>query len=241
MAIEPRGYIAEGQNPFAKIKQRRTTEKPLRYVTIEEYRNLINAAGNLWWKAAISIAYGSGIRRNEILNMTWKDIDFEKHLIKIVAKKETEYTIEWEPKDHENRVVPMTEETEQLLTKLQIEAPEGYPYVFVSPLRLQRIKERKGRGNWGAKPEIINNLIRDFDVFRQKISVKKCTLHDLRRSAITNWAQRLPIQVVQLLAGHSDITTTKKYYITVRPEDLALANEVLSSMLSGRSDKLTPN
>jgi integrase len=45
-------------------------------------------------------------------------------------------------------------------------------------------------------------------------------LHDLRRSTITNWAKELPIQVVQQLAGHSDISTTRKYYLAVQPEDM---------------------
>jgi len=62
--------------------------------------------------------------------------------------------------------------------------------------------------------------------------VAERTLHDLRRSAITNWARHLPIQVVQQLAGHSDISTTRKYYLTVRPEDMISANKVLNSILA---------
>jgi len=46
---------------------------------------------------------------------------------------------------------------------------------------------------------------------------------DLRRSAITNWAARLPIHVVRRLAGHSDIAATRKYYLAVRQEDVISA------------------
>jgi len=56
--------------------------------------------------------------------------------------------------------------------------------------------------------------------------------NDLRRSAITNWAKKLPIQVFQILAGHSDIATTRKYYLAVRSEDLALANELVDEILA---------
>ena len=73
LAIEPRGYLPEGQNPFAKIKKRKITENKVRYVKIEEYRALANEAKDLWWDALISIAYGSGLRRNEILHLTWAD------------------------------------------------------------------------------------------------------------------------------------------------------------------------
>lgn len=232
LAIEPRGYLAEGQNPFAKIKKRKMAQNPLRYVAVEEYRALTNEAKDLWWNILISIAYGSGLRRNEILHLTWADVDFENQQIHISPKKETAETIEWEPKDHEKRVVPMADETAQLLANLQAQAKEGFPYIFISPKRLEKIRERQKIGKWTPRSEIINNLGRDFGVIRSRAGVAECSLHDLRRSAITNWARQLPIQVVQQLAGHSDISTTRKYYLTVRSEDIASANEVLNSILA---------
>jgi len=234
LAIEPRGYLAEGQNPFAKIRKRKMAQTPQRYVAVEEYRALTNAVKNLWWKTLISIAYGSGLRRNEILHLTWKDVDFENQQIYVNPKKETAETIEWEPKDHEKRVVPMADETAQLLANLQAQAKEGFPYIFISPKRLEKIRERQEQEakNWNSRSDVINNVGRDFGVIRRRAGVAKCTLHDFRRSAITNWAGQLPIQVVQQLAGHSDISTTRKYYLTVRSEDMVSANKVLNSVLA---------
>jgi len=76
---------------------------------------------------------------------------------------------------------------------------------------------------------VVNNIARDFGVIRLHAGVAKRTLHDLRRSAITNWAQKLPIQVVQQLAGHSDISTTRKYYLAVRSEDLDFSGKLIDS------------
>lgn len=236
LAIEPRGYMAEGQNPFAKLKKRKMAQKPLRYLSVNEYRVLMRATNQLWWKALISLAYGSGLRRNEILNLTWADIDFEKQLIRVAPKNNCDYTLEWEPKDHENRVVPMSDETVRLLVNLQVQSKEGNPYIFISPERLGWIVKRRDVGKWSPASEIVNNLARDFGVIRRQANVDKCTLHDLRRSAITNWAQKLPIQVVQQLAGHSDMSTTRKYYLAVRHEDLASANKILNSILTGTDD-----
>ncbi|MGD8499596.1 MAG: site-specific integrase [Phycisphaerales bacterium] len=133
LEIEPRGYLADGQNPFIKLKQRKPTRKPIRYVGTDEYRELMDGAKKLWWQALVSVAYWSGLRRNEILNLTWADIDFENHRIHVQAKKETADLLAWEPKDHENRVVPMSEETGLLLVKMQAEAEESHPYIFISP------------------------------------------------------------------------------------------------------------
>ncbi|MBN2138448.1 MAG: site-specific integrase [Sedimentisphaerales bacterium] len=236
LAIEPRGYLAEGQNPFAKIKERKITESEIRYVTVEEYHRLGEVAENIWWRALFSLAYGSGLRHNEILHLTWADIDFENQRIKVSAKKDAEDILEWEPKNRRNRIVPMSDESSQLLVNIQAEAPEGHPYVLVSPERLERIKERRKIGEWNPRSAVVNNLTRDFNVIRRRANVAECTLHDFRRSAITNWAQRSPIQVVQTLAGHSNIATTRKYYLAVRPEDFAAAGEFLNSILARTED-----
>jgi len=233
LAIEPRGYLAEGQNPFAKIKKRKITEKSLRYVDLQEYSALMDiAATKLWWKAFLSIAYGSGLRRNEILHLTWADIDLEQHRIEVRAKKASDEILAWEPKSRKNRVVPMSNESAKLLVDMQVNAPEFHPYIFVSPERLDRIKKRRKAGKWNSRSEVINNLRENFIAIRSKANVAKCTIHDLRRSAITNWARELPIQVVQTLAGHSSITTTRKYYLAVRPEDFESASKVLNLVLN---------
>jgi integrase len=236
LAIEPRGYLSEGQNPFGKLKQRKKAKQPIRYMKIVEYRRLLDKARNVWWRTLVSLAYGSGLRKNEILNLTWADIDFEHQLIRVASKQETSRIIEWEPEDHEKRVVPMSSEALRLLARMQVNAEDGHPYIFVSPERLRRIKERTRIGRWNSRSEIINNLRKNFQNMRCRAGLAKFTLHDFRKSAITNWAQHLPIQVVQQLAGHSDISTTREYYIAVRAEDLAVANAVLKRVLDPKQD-----
>ena len=61
--------------------------------------------------------------------------------------------------------------------------------------------------------------------------VKEYALHDLRRSCITNWASHLPIHVTKELAGHADIRTTEKYYLAVRDEDIARAQQVQAELI----------
>jgi integrase len=91
---------------------------------------------------------------------------------------------------------------------------------------------------------VINNLTRGFEVIRSRAGVSKCTPHDLRPSAITNWAQELPVQVVQEFAGHSNIATTRRHYLTVRAEDIKRASQLMNRMLEASrvtDTKLTQN
>jgi integrase len=95
--------------------------------------------------------------------------------IALTAKKETSDIIEWQPKDRENRVVPLSDETEQLLANLQEDTPVRHPYVFISPRRLQRIKERRRTGKWNSRRQIINNMGREFEAILSKAGVEDLT------------------------------------------------------------------
>ena len=231
-AIELRGYLSPGHNPFQKIRQRKTAENTVRYVSVEEYQALMNAAQDVCWKALLLVAYGCGLRRDEILNLTWGNIDFENQRIHVSPKKETMGILGWEPKDHEARVLPMPLQTMRLLVDLQALSVEGCPYVFVPHWRWEQIQKKQLAGKWKEGQAIVNNFGRNFHKLRRKAKVAECTLHDLRRSCITNWAQVLPIHVVQKLAGHSDIKTTQKYYLAVRQEDMEKARLTQSEILS---------
>ena len=80
-----------------------------------------------------------------------------KQQILVQAKIVTKYTVEWESKDLENRIVPMSDETAQLLANLQAQAKEGFPYIFISPERLKMIRQRQKIGTWNPCSQIINN------------------------------------------------------------------------------------
>jgi integrase len=90
LAIEPRGYLQEGTNPFRHIKPRKKAEKPKRYVAPKEYRALMGSAADSWWRALIAVAYGAGLRRGEMLNLVWSDIDFADHQIAVAPKPRTD-------------------------------------------------------------------------------------------------------------------------------------------------------
>ncbi|MFB0555285.1 MAG: tyrosine-type recombinase/integrase [Phycisphaerae bacterium] len=91
----------------------------------------------------------------------------------------------------------------------------------------QRLCQRK----WRTGQSLVNNVLRRFKTLCRRAKVGPYTVHDLRRSCITNWAKKLPIHVVQKLAGHSDIRTTQKYYLSVQDEDIRKAQNVQAELL----------
>ena len=82
------------------------------------------------------------------------------------------------------------------------------------------------------KPVWHKNIWRDFGAIRRKAGLPKCSMHDLRRSFCTNLSRAIPMHVVQELAGHSDIRTTRRYYIQVEPELMQRACRAVETALA---------
>lgn len=76
------------------------------------------------------------------------------------------------------------------------------------------------------------NLPRGFQALRRRAGVPHCTFHDLRKSFCTNLAGRVPLPVVQELAGHADIRTTRRHYLQVRDEQVVAARPAVDKVLN---------
>ncbi|MFC1604584.1 hypothetical protein ACFL5F_06100 [Planctomycetota bacterium] len=59
------------------------------------------------------------MRRGELLNTTWRDIDIEAMTIEVNSKQNTDETWEWQVKDTDHRTLPLTEEVISLLVMYQ--------------------------------------------------------------------------------------------------------------------------
>ena len=107
------------------------------------------------------------------------------------------------------RIVPLPDQAVSVLAELQLAATDGQEYVFVNgkgPAKGSRVKRQ--------------NVWCDFQAIREKAGIPKCSFHDLRKSYCTNLAGAVPLHVVQELAGHAVIRTTRRHYLKVRDEQI---------------------
>lgn len=220
------------ENPFRYIDMPQTKKKKVRIYSEDECRRILKATKDyisekndkttLRWDLFILVALQTGTRRGELLNMVWSDIDFDTYEINITPKAKTEETWEWLIKDHEERTVPISKNTTQLLIDLQSKCSIGYPYVFIPKDRYDFIqKELRAKGKWtfsSSRLDIVNNFYKQFGCILRRAKIKKKgKFHDLRSTALSNWfAQGLSEFEVMKLAGHSSFETTHKFYLAIK-------------------------
>ena len=226
-----RGYLNKGCNPCDSIMQIKIAAKKPNYCSSEEFSSIYKHAADIFWKTILVTVYTTGLRLQEVLNLTWADIDFEESHLHVSRKADGRWIQPWQPKDCEMRVVPFPEQTLNLLTAWQSVAPEQCPYVFMEHERWDFYREKVNAGTWRNGQSLSNNVLRRFKTLCKRAKVKVYSIHDLRRSCITNWAKSIPAHVVQMLAGHSDIRTTQLYYLSVQSEDIKKAQKVQSLVL----------
>jgi integrase len=230
-----RGHLAKGCNPTEGVPLAKVGKKRKPYMTPQQFELLFGKAPVVLWRALLVTLYTTGLRKKEAMHLTWSDIDFAAGVVHVTRRDAHGYVQKWTPKDHEQRSVPLPKQAIDLLTELQAMAPERCPYVFMDIGRWDYYRQQVDAGQWGLGCDLVNNWLRRFGTLCKNAGVGRYTLHDLRRSCITNWARHLPIHVTQQLAGHSDIHTTQGYYLSVQNDDLAKAKRLQTKLMNGLS------
>ena len=127
------------ENPLRYVKQPKVPMQRIRIYTAEEINRILTISSQfqrefvLEWDLLITLAITTGMRKSEMLNLVWSDIDFDEMTIEVAPKENTDETWEWKIKDTDRRSLPLKEDVSQLLIELQNRRPEGYPYILVPP------------------------------------------------------------------------------------------------------------
>lgn len=189
------------ENPLKCIRMPKCHTKEINIYSDSECERILKAAQDfsktsneqtrLRWDVFIVVALSTALRRGELLNCTWGDIDFEEQTIKVSPKAITAQTWEWQIKDTDCRTLPLIDGLTRLLVDHQSRQPEGHPYVFVPPARYGYIQhELRAKGKWtysDSRLKVVNNFNPDFSKILQRAGVKEGQFHDLRRTAHSGW------------------------------------------------------
>lgn len=153
----------------------------------EAVARLIAAAPGLKYQAALSIAYGAGLRVSEVISLKVGDIDSARMLIRVDQGK-----------GHKDRYVMLSQPLLKLLRRWWL---VKRPRAWLFP------------GRTPGAPLSARQLNRAVHIAAQRAGIdKRVGMHTLRHSFATHLLeQKTDIRVIQVLLGHKKLDTTALY------------------------------
>jgi site-specific recombinase XerD len=153
----------------------------------EEVARLLNAAPGLKYQAALSVAYGAGLRAAEVVSLKIGDIDSKRMVIRVEQGK-----------GRKDRYVMLSP---HLLDLLRAWWKAARPQGWLFP------------GQNRVNPLTTRQLNRACHAAAQMAEIdKRVSLHTLRHSFATHLLeQNIDIRVIQVLLGHAKLDTTALY------------------------------
>ncbi len=126
----------------------------------------------------------AGLRKAELENLTWDDVDLKAGIIRVASKPD------WQPKTWEERTIEIPDELVTILTGL----PHRGKTVFANS------EGNKYTHSWDDAKKIA-----------EKAGVKDAHPHKFRSTFATRTLQHADLKTVQMLLGHHDIESTMRY------------------------------
>ena len=159
----------------------------------EEAARLLASAGNLKYQAALSVAYGAGLRASEVVSLKVSDIDSDRMLLRVEQGK-----------GRKDRYVKLSPVLLECLRSWWCAAhakgkmlPNGWLFPGQNPINPLTTRQLNRACHLAVAKAQIN---------------KRVSLHTLRHSFATHLLEQgVDIRVIQVLLGHKRLETTALY------------------------------
>jgi integrase/recombinase XerD len=153
----------------------------------DEVARLLRAAPGLKYRAALSVAYGAGLRASEVVGLQVGDIDSSRMLIRVQQGK-----------GRKDRYVMLSAHLLDLLRAWwKVGRPRGWLFFGRDPVQPMTTRQLNRACHAAADEAGID---------------KRVSLHTLRHSFATHLLeQKTDVRVIQALLGHKKLDTTARY------------------------------
>lgn len=193
-------------NPVKKIRKKPLDNLRVRYLTDDEKKRLVAACkeiGGLFYLAFL-LGLSTGLRKANVLNLRWSDVDFERALLTVGKSKNGERI---------TQPVPAA-----VMEILRQHRQVGNGLIFESEI----------------KPGVPNEYKKQWIKAREMAGITDFRWHDLRHDVASTLARdgRSLIEIAHAL-GHKSIQSTTRYAHLSTQHTARLLNESIGSALEG--------
>jgi site-specific recombinase XerD len=187
-------------NPWEefRLKRPRKEKRIPKVLSKHEAHALINALKNQKHRMLLTLAYVTGLRRSELLNLTFKNIDSSRSVIRVTHGK-----------GNKSREIPVPEE---LIGKLRIYYKNYRPRTFLF------------EGHKPGKPYSASSFFKITKNAAKAAGLKKDVYpHILRHSFATHMLEKgVNLKRLQIILGHNAMKTTSVYLHLADPDSADL-------------------
>jgi integrase len=192
-------------NPVKGIQPVSVPERAPSFFSREDFQKLISFIKEVWLKEVVIFAVLTGMRRGEITNLRWQDIDLNRKLLTIQSSPT------FKTKNGRRRIIPLNDTAFYVLSARH--GKETSEYVFTN-------NGRKVSEGW---------LTHAFKkaVYDVRLTDDRLHFHSLRHT-FASWLVQdgVSIYAVKELLGHSDVKTTQAYSHLVGSELHSEVNKI---------------
>ena len=170
------------KNPWQNIKKFPVKNYSVRYLKPDEEERLFKVLPE-YLKGIVIVALNTGLRKSNILELRWEQINFDFNFIEVL-----------ENKGNKHLLIPLNEKLIQFFSNKPDVERKGY--IFINPETGLPYKDIKKA--WSTALE--------------KANIENFRFHDLRHTFATRLIEKnIDIVVAKELMGHADISTTMIY------------------------------
>lgn len=170
------------ESPMERLKFLPENNARLRYLSMDECGRLLEACIVPHMRAMVVLALHTGMRRGEILNLQWGDLDFSSGHVVIRDSK-----------NGEPRHIPMDSAVRELLSGYTLTSGSSHVFPSASGGRLSTIQKA-------------------FRNARIRAGMSDLHFHDLRHTFASQWMMAGgDLYVLKDILGHKSIAMTQRY------------------------------
>lgn len=205
-----KNYIKE--SPLAKVRSLPSSRRPPAVIEDYEIEEILKNISSDFGKFGVLMSLHTGMRRDEVTNMQWSDIDYENNRI-LIRNSEDHQT-----KFSKQRYIPLNKGLQELINEIKrVNTVYNYSsvYLFV---------------NQHGKRFSKNYFTKVFDRAKKEAGItKKVSYHSLRKTFASRLKSKgVALNTIKLLLGHSKLATTE-LYIGALESDMIVAMQEISS------------
>lgn len=187
----------------------------------KQYLAVLEAAP-AYIKPVIMLAYTTGMRKEEILSLTWDQVDLDEGTIRLEPG---------DPKNEQSRTIYLEEDLLELLEVLYRRKKKGCSFVFQHMGK--RIRDFRGAWEQACKKAGLWG----WDKKKGREAPTRI-FHDFRRTAIRNMIRAgITEKVAMTISGHRSRSVFDRYNI-VSPEDLKIAARMRQTYRKDQASRL---